>query len=44
MEIHYTPEYENWLKIAEIELNVMTRQYLTRRLDSIFKIQQELKA
>ena len=43
-EWHYTPKHGSWLNIAEIELNVMTRQYLARRLDSISKIQQELKA
>ena len=44
LEVHYTPKHGSWLNIAEIELNVMTRQYLARRLDSISKIQQELKA
>lgn len=44
LEIHYTPKHGSWLNIAEIELNVMTRQCLARRLDSIPKIQQELAA
>lgn len=26
LEIHYTPKQGSWLDIAEIELNVMTRQ------------------
>lgn len=26
LEIHYTPKHGSWLDIAEIELNVMTRQ------------------
>lgn len=44
LEIHYTPKHGSWLNIAEIELNVMTRQCLARRLDSIAAIQLELAA
>lgn len=44
LEIHYTPKHGSWLNIAEIELNVMTKQCLARRLDSISKVQQELAA
>lgn len=44
LEIHYTPKYGSWLNIAEIELNVMTRQCLARRLDSFEKVQCELAA
>lgn len=44
LEIHYTPKQGSWLNIVEIELNVMTRQCLARRLNSIAKIQQELRA
>lgn len=44
LEIHYIPKHESWLNIAEIELNVMTRQCLARRLDSITKVVHELKA
>ena len=35
LEIHYTPKHGSWLDIAEIELNVMTRQCISRRIDSI---------
>ncbi len=35
LEIHYTPKHGSWLDIAEIELNVMTRQCLNRRIDNI---------
>lgn len=28
LELHYTSKYGSWLNIAEIELNVMTRQCL----------------
>ena len=44
LEIHYTPKHGSWLNIAEIELNVMTRQCLARRLDSISMVEQQLAA
>lgn len=34
-EIHAAPKHGSWPDIAEIELNVMTRQCLSRRIDSI---------
>ena len=34
----------SWLDIAEIELNVMTRQYLSRRIVDISPLRQELAA
>ena len=42
LDIHYTPKHGSWLDIAEIELNVMTRQCLSRRIDSIDKLKAEL--
>lgn len=33
IEWHYTPEHGSWLNIAEIELSVLHRQCLNRRLD-----------
>ena len=44
LEIHYTPKHGSWLNIAEIELNVMTRQCLSRRIPDISKLRQELAA
>lgn len=44
LEIHYMPKYGSWLDIAEIELNVMTRQYLSRRIKEIEFLCQELAA
>ena len=44
LEIHYTPKHGSWLDIAEIELNVMTRQCLSRRIDSIETLKTELIA
>ena len=42
LEIHYTPKHRSWLDIAEIELNVMTRQCLSRRIADIVLLRQEL--
>ena len=42
LELHYTPKHGSWLNIAEIELNVMTRQCLARRIESIERLRREL--
>ena len=42
LELHYTPKHGSWLDIAEIELNVMTRQCLSRKIDSIDILRSEL--
>jgi len=44
LEIHYTPKHGSWLDIAEIELNVMTRQCLSRRISNIEMLRIELAA
>lgn len=44
LEIHYTPKHGSWLDIAEIELNVMTRQCLSRRIDNLDRLRCELTA
>lgn len=44
LEIHYTPKHGSWLDIAEIELNVMTRQCLSRRISDIEQLRSELSA
>ena len=44
LEIHYTPKHGSWLNMAEIELNVMTRQCLSRRIDNIDTLRKELDA
>ena len=43
-EFHYTPKHGSWLDMAEIELNVMTRQCLSRRIDNIITLRSELTA
>jgi hypothetical protein len=35
LEIHYTPKHGSWLNMAEIELSVLSRQCLSRRLSSL---------
>jgi hypothetical protein len=44
LEIHYTPKHGSWLDIAEIELSVLERQCLTRRIDTLEKLNTELAA
>jgi hypothetical protein len=44
LEIHYTPKHGSWLDMAEIELNVMTRQCLSRRIDTLEKLRNELSS
>jgi hypothetical protein len=44
LEIHYTPKHGSWLNIAEIELSVMERQCLGRRIPNIDLLQDELSA
>ena len=44
LEIHYTPKHGSWLDMAEIELNVMTRQCLSRRIAEIGLLRSELSA
>ena len=44
LEIHFTPKHGSWLNMAEVELNVMTRQCLSRRIAAIDELRQELAA
>jgi len=43
-EWHYTPEHGSWLNMAEIELSVLSRQCLRRRLASIEQVKREVAA
>lgn len=43
-EFVYTPKHGSWLNMAEIELNVLHRQCLKRRIDSISTIRKEVEA
>jgi hypothetical protein len=44
LEIHHTPKHGSWLNIAEIELSVLTRQCLDRRIDDLTILNAELTA
>jgi hypothetical protein len=44
LEIHYTPKHGSWLNMAEIELSVLQRQCLDRRLRDRATIQREVAA
>jgi hypothetical protein len=41
LEIHYTPKHGSWLNIAEIELSVLTKQCLDRRVPDIETLRSE---
>jgi hypothetical protein len=43
-EFIYTPKHGSWLNVAEIELNVMIRQCLDRRIDKMEKVREEVSA
>lgn len=44
LEFHFTPKHGSWLNIAEIELSVMTRQCLARRIPDEVSLKREIAA
>jgi len=44
LEIHYTPKHGSWLNMAEIELSVLARQCLDRRLPDVATLRHEVAA
>lgn len=44
LDIHYTSKHERWLDIAKIEINVMTHQGLSQRIENRDPFWQELIA
>jgi transposase len=44
LEIHYTPKHGSWLNMAEIELSVLSRQCLKRRVPNFETLQSEAHA
>jgi len=44
LEIHYTPKHGSWLNIAEIELSVLSRQCLDRRVPDAAALAREVAA
>ena len=44
LEIHYTPKHGSWLNMAEIEIGVMVRQCLDRRIPDQSMLRREVGA
>jgi transposase len=44
LEIHYTPKHGSWLNMAEIELSVLSRQCLDRRVPDFQTLEAEAQA
>jgi len=44
LEFHYTPRHASWLNIVEIEIGVLRRQCLDRRIDSQARLETEVMA
>jgi len=41
---HFTPKHASWLNMAEIELSVLTKQCLSRRIPTLERLQREVSA
>ena len=44
LEIHHTPKHGSWLNVAEIELSVLARQCLDRRIETKEELEREVAA
>lgn len=44
LEIHYTPKHGSWLDMAEIEIGVLSRQCLNRRIPGQETLRSEIAA
>jgi len=44
LEIHYTPKHGSWLNVAEIELSILTKQCLNRRMGDMETYRNEVGA
>ncbi len=44
LEFHYTPKHGSWLNMAEIELRILSRQCLDRRIPDQATLRQEVDA
>ena len=44
LEIHHTPKHGSWLDAVEIELSVLTKQCLNRRIGDIETYRREVQA
>jgi DDE superfamily endonuclease len=44
LEVHHTPKHGSWLNMAEIELSVLARQCLDRRIETREELEREVAA
>jgi len=44
VKFHYTPKHASWLNMAEIEIGILSRQCLNRRVESRQGLQSEVAA
>jgi len=44
LEFHYTPKHGSWMNIAEIEISILVRQCLSRRIPDQETLKQEVDA
>jgi transposase len=44
LEFHFTPKHASWLNMAEIEIGVLRRQCLDRRIDNRRRLEREIAA
>jgi transposase len=44
LEIHYTPKHGSWLNMAEIELSILSRQCMDRRIPDQETLKKEISA
>ena len=44
LEWHYTPKHGSWMNVAEMELSVLARQCLDRRIADLEALRREIAA
>jgi hypothetical protein len=44
VQFHYTPKHASWLNMAEIEIGILNRQCLDRRIPDAQALQREVDA
>ena len=44
IEMHYTPKKASWLNMAEIQLSILAKQCLKRRIASLAELKREVMA
>lgn len=44
VQFHYTPKHASWLNMAEIEIGILSRQCLDRRIDNAQSLKSEVDA